>query len=369
MNIFSFKINKKVKLTLICIVSVIFFCLLTSCDNVKHKKIATNSEINKNEDKIKELANAMGVDLKSIKDEYKNIEYVVYDDLDDRYDKTLSVNKLVLYEGKISYYDKYNKLVKLDDNAKEILCFDRTLDIVGAGVYDNKYLIDPFGKVITEGGFYHFDDKYYFVDNDSLKVVISSEMEYDNYDEFYNNLKKYKLTSNKLIYDNNNNLVKNSICRIKNDIYLTDIKGKIVQNKGIHKVSNEYDEVLHMAYTDLSGNVKIDKGKFFYCYVNDDGKAETNKFINYNDKMYFAKGDGKLLCDDYTFTGLYFNEDCEWEDIDNKGAIDVKEFNYARLISFFKFRYNPYKYTYKDENGDKISSLFFFDAGDVYVYY
>ena len=99
-------------------------------------------------ERFENFAKTMDVDVKDVKDEYKDVKYVIYSDLD-KYAGSRYTGKFygpTLYKGKIEYYDANDKLIKTVDDAEEIVCIN-DYDIEGLKVTDDGYLINPFGNI------------------------------------------------------------------------------------------------------------------------------------------------------------------------------------------------------------------------------
>ncbi len=310
----------------------------------------------------------MDVDVKDVKDEYKDVKYVIYSDLD-KYAGSRYTGKFygpTLYKGKIEYYDANDKLIKTVDDAEEIVCIN-DYDIEGLKVTDDGYLINPFGMVVTEEGFYNFDGVYYYVSGIDSKVLTSSIATNSDADYLSDNLNG-KVIKNNIIYDENEEPIRNSICRIKRKIYLTDINGSIVSDKGVHRVDNIYDATFHLVYIDINGKVKKNKYKDYYCYVGDNGEVLVNTFIEDNGKTYFANDEGRLLRNEYLSKDFFFDMDCVLKGNQGEKTLSKKKYVYDVMTNNKHEGENSNKYVFKYKNGkeETVPSLSF--DKDLYVY-
>lgn len=290
--------------------------------NAKFEGIISESFLN--------LANSKKVDLSTVVDDYENIEYVRYTNLDKYYYNGKLVNKAFPYEGDIECYDKDDNLVRIDKNVYRILLTNND-KLANEEITSDGYLSNKFGMLNLDEGFYKSDDTYYYVSGETHKVVDCSNATSSN---VIQKIKRQVISKNGekyIIYideEKNGELVKNQISNISGEIYLTDENGKIVSKNGLYEVSNIYDNTLHLIYEGLDGKIKKNHEKFFSCYVNENGKVVVGDRVKKDGKSYFADFDGRLNEDEYFFTLGYFDKEKLENLVDGKISSDKSYIKY-----------------------------------------
>ena len=206
--------------------------------------------INNNNNDTSLLFNIDSKSLNEIKDIYEDVEYIKYTDLEKYYEysKIKDGDNVIFYEGNIEYYDKDNKIIKTDENVTKLISTTNG-EIDSEGINEYGYLIDSFGILVLDSGIHKFGDNYYYVSDDTHKVSKCSNATMSNAVRCNYRSIVDKADGRYIIYDDeerSGELVKNQISNVDGEVYLTDAFGKMVSDEGIHRVSNIYDNTLHL---------------------------------------------------------------------------------------------------------------------------
>ena len=331
------KINKMALRLMLFIVGISLFC---SC-KIKEYSIG-------NEDSFSRFLKSKNVNIDDIRDIYEEIEYVKYVDLNKYFKEGELNSQILLYEGKIEYYDKNDNIVKIDENATEILSI-KNGEIENEHVNDSGYLINGFGKYETEGGFYNFSGNYYYVSPETHRVICTSVATFSNLIKSSKKVIRREGNSLFILYlDDEKRLkpVKNQISNIEGEVYLTDEKGKIITDEGIHEVSNIYDNTFHLIYEGLDGKYRKRKNTYFHCYVDKNGKVKVGDVIDINGNKYVADLDGVLVKDYYIWNGMHLNRDMIYDGTASLDNITKKIIYYnTAKISLDSKQASEYKFS------------------------
>ena len=297
---------------IIAIFAVATFLCASSCSVNDMKNLNEKFAKNKNisEDFI-DFINKKGIKLEDVKDAYEGIEFAKYLDLENIYENGEIKTNAFIYEGDIEYYDENNNVLRTDKDVKKVLLVNSEDDLANEGITEEGYLTDGFGEIHLDEGIYKFEDNYYYVSGSTHKVVSCSNA---TMSELIKINSKKIVTKGKDRYIEyagkfkNGELAKNQLSNIDGDIYLTDENGMIVTEKGMHRVNNIYEDTFHLIYEGLDGRFRKNKDRYFDCYIGDDGKVIVGDMINIDNKIYFADFEGRLLQNEYLWTGAYFDE-------------------------------------------------------------
>lgn len=368
--------NMKLKLFIIKLLIVLTLLLNCFLFFACSSKNSLQNEMSNVDIDFLSFAKDKNEDLSSINDIYENVEYVKYTDLDKYYEHSeiKGNDKVIYYEGNIEYYDKDDKLIKLDENVTKLISTtDGQID--NERINENGYLINGFGMLELNSGFYRFDNNYYYISGETHKVVKCSNATMSNAIRLSSRKIIDKNDERYIVYTDNEKKdkpVKNSISEINGEVYLTDELGKIVTDEGIHKVSNIYDNTFHLVFEGLDGKIKRYDDRYYNCYINKDGKVEVANVIDIDGNKYLSDLNGLLLKDNNIFTGAWCDEDMIY-----RGSDDLDNYTIKLIYNVINQKSIAYNHDYKFYNkniateSNLIQEAYFTGVGyykDIYTY-
>ena len=307
---------------------------------------------------------------------YDNVFYTYNGDENDYYslrvvsnDEIISAINKVMEEDTFFEINNYNikkndieKLIRTEDGINEELfikeftnkydCKNDKIkiaksDAINTEIDENKFGFQNvlYNDYIKNGVDDIWWDNYYNVSYKKSKIYLKKNGKLAQ-DEII------KINNKKYLFDKNNLLVINSAYGVGNKTYLTDKEGMIIEKEGVYLVKN----VIEGTY-----NIDIYNDYTVSYYVNKNGLVEKNKYILFNNDVYFADNTGILYKNNYKDL-LYFDDECKLDkeciyknevdfDSENKDLY-IKSINRENKQKAFNFLENEKSYSKVEANNN-----------------